>query len=536
MIISKQRVLHYVQNKSSSFRDSGLDEGEEGFILSICNSNPEETVRNAHVIRSIYGFLARFISPSKAEHLHKETLILLLNMSTNSGYPYLLTATCQSESSMNSIVSESKFKQLLLQLFFFGMCITSISSDDVFCSLLVTMIDNLPFPSTKGACVVGGGTSSALVTAVTSILSHVDLCHHTFIFLYNKLLDRVLDNIDNYIPADADMNLGAILNAVTYILIQRYELLLDSQTLLPTSDLFSRLAWLYDGKSYESILERYLNPVLYCYSSMIFRVHFGKKRGQDAIVEGLKGINTRKFHDYMRQLNLKHFMLGTGISFKFYTRQYDTLLPASMPSFDNVSTVIDLIKHSRRAMVQWSGGGTNLHASDNALNVDVWSYIISYCNVIALCRFQCVCKAFNNCVRPVIWKNIYLKRFPKCFFRDNSRLLMSKDDKTLPSECQHCYGVNNTRGKLKTCCVSSYEKHDWKKLLKDRLLISKTLIWKSHHRICPVIGCLEVLKSKKSLDCHLFQKHFPVDDKGEKRENQKDADNDANAVPYKVAS
>ena len=139
--------------------------------------------------------------------------------------------------------------------------------------------------------------------------------------------------------------------------------------------------------------------------------------------------------------------------------------------------------------------------------MDVWSLIISYCNIIALCRLQCVSKELSKCVTPIIWKNIFLKRFPKCYFEfsDGIKYVHSSLE-----SCPNCFG-----GKFKAkdskrnilCCNSSQQNHDWKKLLKERLLTSKTILGSSNHKICPMIGCLKILKSKKSYDNHLSKEH-----------------------------
>ena len=139
--------------------------------------------------------------------------------------------------------------------------------------------------------------------------------------------------------------------------------------------------------------------------------------------------------------------------------------------------------------------------------MDVWSSIISYCNVIQLCRLQCVSKNFNKCVTPAVWKNIFLRRFPRCYFpcRQNSRKIKHGD--FCSEECVFCFRKNEVkRGKI-ICCDSPHDKHNWKQLLKDRLVASKAILVNINRKLCPIIGCLKVLKSKTSYDRHLLQAH-----------------------------
>ena len=501
MNISGQTCLD-LQNKS--FISDGLNDREKQFVSSVCNSSV--TIHNAHVISSMYDFFLHSLCPLEIVRTFNNTLTMFTNMEKGVSYPYLLTAGHQIDPLGKDITSTSKYKHLLLQLISFGVQITWSSLVD---ALEVLM-----------NAVMTGLQTAALISAITSIVAHADLSIETIVQTYYKLLDNAIQYIDRRASSQnidensyLNANHEAIVNSVMYILIHRYQLFLNSNNLLPSSDLIYKLSLIFDRDSCENCTRKVLNPILNCYFSIIFDAYFQGKDDRDAIVQRLGEIKSDEFKEYMQALDLNHIMLPTGIKLNCYRRQYDIVFPSSMPGFSQASTVDALIKHYKRATfsnMPRKRTKATLENTNIILNMDVWSLIISYCNIIVLCRLQCVSKDFNKCVTPEIWRNIFLKRFPKCFFQRLGNDSKNGDSSSYSAECVSCFGGEDPTKKIKEkviCCVSPNEKHNWKKLLKDRLVASRSILGSINYKLCPIIGCLKILKSKKSYDRHLSQMH-----------------------------
>lgn len=318
----------------------------------------------------------------------------------------------------------------------------------------------------------------------------------TVILLVNDLISRT----------DTMMN-GTVINSLVYILLARCNLLYqDKENIFINKKITKQIIKIIN------IYKNYINPFLMAYLYVMLSCSGIRLEDETVtIINKLKSFQEiaspviYSFDDFnINKISSVSLILFNTIFGSMdegssgQSESFQTCKGHHMTHLNSLSSIQELI-NCFSSFIEYTA--VNMKRSNVitieklAVNKDVFYHILNFLQIKTICMISCVNRTFRYSTSSnQLWHGLYCRRYPIAL---NEIILCLNNNK----KCKNCFIIKNRKYNFHICNDSN-RFHDWKELLREKLVLEKPIRGNFNkkdgyfHRYCHVPGCTQLLTSR----------------------------------------